>query len=167
MSERGEERSRRSVLRTVAAVTATFGFVGHLFAWTRSLVPNVREEPPTKRRLGSPAKFPEGLTFLREEKLFLLRKGNTFRALSAICTHLGCTVGHQGVGYHCPCHGSTFDGEGRNTGGPAPRPLPWYPLSLGGGGALVVELAAEVGPEATLVVDLPASEGPAKEDAPK
>jgi cytochrome b6-f complex iron-sulfur subunit len=45
-------------------------------------------------------------------------------AFSAICTHKGCTVAPQDRILKCPCHGSTFDPEtGRNTGGPAPRPL--------------------------------------------
>lgn len=45
-------------------------------------------------------------------------------AFSAICTHKGCTVTAQGDGIVCPCHGSTYDLTGRNTGGPAPSPLP-------------------------------------------
>ncbi len=64
--------------------------------------------------------------------------------LSAICTHLGCTVGQKLEGFHCPCHGSTFDAAGTNTGGPAPRPLPWHAVSLGGGDALIVDLGTEV-----------------------
>jgi cytochrome b6-f complex iron-sulfur subunit len=45
-------------------------------------------------------------------------------AFSAICTHRGCTVAPQDQILKCPCHGSTFDSAtGRNTGGPAPKPL--------------------------------------------
>jgi menaquinol-cytochrome c reductase iron-sulfur subunit len=167
VSEHEERPSRRSFLGLAAGTAAALGCLAHAFAWTRSLLPNVRAEPPTKRRLGAPGHFPEGLTFLREEKIFLMRTGNAFRALSAVCTHLGCTVGREQGGFHCPCHGSTFDAEGRNTGGPAPKPLPWRPLSLGGGGALVVELAAEVGPKQVLVVDLPKEQGAPKGDRPK
>lgn len=45
-------------------------------------------------------------------------------AFSAICTHKGCTVAPEGSQIACPCHGSTYDLTGKNTGGPAPRPLP-------------------------------------------
>jgi cytochrome b6-f complex iron-sulfur subunit len=45
-------------------------------------------------------------------------------AFSAICTHQGCTVAPAGKILQCPCHGSTYDlATGKNTGGPAPRPL--------------------------------------------
>ncbi|MDJ0520576.1 MAG: ubiquinol-cytochrome c reductase iron-sulfur subunit [Planctomycetota bacterium] len=149
-----ERRSRRWMLRTLAVGGAFAGGLAHVWAWSRSLVPNVLYEPPKQRRLGAPTRFPEGTTFLQEEKIFVVRKGDVLRALSAVCTHLGCTVGAQEAGYHCPCHGSFFDAEGTNTGGPAPRPLPWHPLSLRGG-ALIVDLGTEVGPEITLESPLP------------
>lgn len=149
-----EGKSRRWMLRTVAVGGAVVGGLAHAYAWTRSLVPNVLYEPPKKRRLGLPTRFPEGATFLQEEKIFVLRKGAALRALSAVCTHLGCTVGSQAEGYHCPCHGSAFDARGVNTAGPAPRPLPWHPLSMRGG-AVIVDLGAEVGPDIQLEAPLP------------
>lgn len=54
-------------------------------------------------------------------------------ALSAICTHKGCTVAPQGSQLECPCHGSTYDLTGQNTGGPAPSPLPRIPVQVTGG----------------------------------
>lgn len=45
-------------------------------------------------------------------------------AFSAVCTHKGCTVKAEESALACPCHGSTFDLTGANTGGPAPSPLP-------------------------------------------
>jgi cytochrome b6-f complex iron-sulfur subunit len=47
-------------------------------------------------------------------------------------------------GFDCPCHGSKYDGEGRVIGGPAPRPLPWYKVSMSIDGNLVVDTATEV-----------------------
>src|SRR5450631_2888177 len=45
---------------------------------------------------------------------------NSFVALSAICTHQTCTItGFGSQNYVCPCHGSTFDLNGRVLGGPA------------------------------------------------
>jgi Rieske Fe-S protein len=45
-------------------------------------------------------------------------------AFSAVCSHMGCTVAPEGKILKCPCHGSTYDpATGKNTGGPAPRPL--------------------------------------------
>ena len=75
--------------------------------------------------------------------MYLIRKGNSFRAVSAICTHLGCTVNRNanGVGFHCPCHGSQFNDNGVVTGGPAPKPLPWFLVSLSRDGRLVIDTA--------------------------
>ncbi|GIW70866.1 MAG: hypothetical protein KatS3mg102_0408 [Planctomycetota bacterium] len=46
-----------------------------------------------------------------------------FEAISAVCTHQGCTVAPAGDAFYCPCHGSRYDAAGRNLSGPAPRPL--------------------------------------------
>ena len=62
------------------------------------------------------------------EKGIVLTKAasGTVHAVSATCTHQGCTVSspHNGV-VSCPCHGSQFDAStGRVLRGPATRPLP-------------------------------------------
>ena len=50
-----------------------------------------------------------------------------FVALTAICTHQTCTItGFGSQQYVCPCHGSTFDVNGRVLGGPAPFALHQY-----------------------------------------
>ncbi len=36
--------------------------------------------------------FPDGLKFLPDQRLFVFRQGKIFHAISAVCTHLGCTV---------------------------------------------------------------------------
>lgn len=51
-------------------------------------------------------------------------------AFSAICTHKGCTVVAEDSQISCPCHGSTYDFTGKNTGGPAPAPLPKVDVSV-------------------------------------
>lgn len=53
------------------------------------------------------------------------REDGQVRALSAICTHMGCVVGWNPIDrtWDCPCHGSRFDDEGRVLSGPATRAL--------------------------------------------
>ena len=58
---------------------------------------------------------------------------------TAVCTHLGCTVNMVETGYACPCHGSTYDRHGRNTGGPAPLPLVYFLVFKGASGDLMVD----------------------------
>jgi cytochrome b6-f complex iron-sulfur subunit len=128
----------------------------------RSLVPNVSYDAPTTVKLGMPMEFPDGLKFLPDQRLFVFRQGNVFHAVSAVCTHLGCTVRAEAlpqpeertVGgatlrlthrFLCPCHGSRYSGDGNNESGPAPRPLAWYHLEVAADdGQLVVDLAREV-----------------------
>ena len=54
------------------------------------------------------------------------------RALSAVCTHLGCIVKWDGAkeALLCPCHAAIFDVNGNVVSGPAPRPLPSYPTKI-------------------------------------
>jgi Rieske Fe-S protein len=48
----------------------------------------------------------------------------TVKAFSAICTHMGCTVGPAKGELDCPCHGSRYNlTTGAVIGGPAPKPL--------------------------------------------
>ena len=51
----------------------------------------------------------------------LARTGDaTVTALTAICTHEGCTVSNlSGSQFVCPCHGSTFNASGSVANGPA------------------------------------------------
>ena len=162
--------ARRDFLFRVGTGAGILAIVYQAAASLRSLVPNVSYDAPTTVKLGMPAEFPDGLKFLPDERLFVFREGNTYHAISAVCTHLGCTaraealpnpeirqVGGQSLRlthrFQCPCHGSKYTGDGTNVSGPAPRPLAWYDLSLAtDDGQLVVDLAREVGHDFRLTV---------------
>ncbi len=49
--------------------------------------------------------------------------GQTYLAISAVCTHLGCNLRFSRQFLSCPCHGSTFDLNGEVVRGPAQRSL--------------------------------------------
>lgn len=57
-----------------------------------------------------------------------------FRAFSAICTHLDCTVQYRKEkgSIWCACHNGTYDLTGRNIDGPPPRPLDEYRVVVQG-----------------------------------
>jgi thiosulfate dehydrogenase [quinone] large subunit len=56
--------------------------------------------------------------------LLIRQAGGELTAMSAVCTHAGCTVGYQNGQIVCPCHGATYDSHsGAVTGGPAPQGL--------------------------------------------
>ena len=64
----------------------------------------------------------------------LTRTGQeSFVALTATCTHEGCTVsGFASPQFVCPCHGSQFSSTGAVTKGPASRALQQYATQLAG-----------------------------------
>src|SRR4051812_5878017 len=59
---------------------------------------------------------------------------DTFTALTATCTHEGCTVtGYESSTYTCPCHGSQFSTTGGVVHGPASRSLQSYATTFANG----------------------------------
>lgn len=56
------------------------------------------------------------------------------RAFSARCTHLNCTVQYDPAAKEivCACHGGQFDLNGKNVGGPPPKPLTAYSVNTRG-----------------------------------
>lgn len=112
----------------------------------KAFIPKVLYEPPSKFKIGMPDDIPEGITFLPEHKLYIFREGDDFYAISAICTHLYCIVDWKPnqKEFYCSCHGSIFSQDGINLTGPAPKPLPWYPLSLAADGNLVIDSSKQV-----------------------
>ena len=57
-----------------------------------------------------------------------------YRAMSASCTHLGCTVQYRADlrEIWCACHNGLYDLNGRNVSGPPPRPLEAFDVQVRG-----------------------------------
>ena len=57
-----------------------------------------------------------------------------YRAFTAVCTHLNCTVQYREDLHQiwCACHNGTFDLAGRNVSGPPPRPLETFQVNVQG-----------------------------------
>jgi cytochrome b6-f complex iron-sulfur subunit len=132
--------------------SAAFACLASVAAAGRFLVPNVLYEPDRRFKALRPEDYAEGPTFMPNLRIFLFRKGNTFRAASAVCTHLGCTVNLSDKGFHCPCHGSIFDTSGSVVSGPAPAGLAWFEITLSRDGHLVIDTAQGVKSDKYLVV---------------
>ncbi len=134
-----------------AAVLSSIG-VGSL-AFIRMMYPRVLFEPPTRFKLGKPSDYARRTVsskWLTAHRFWLVRYEDRFIALSAICTHLGCTPRYLPTEdkFKCPCHGSGFRGLGagweqlgRNYEGPSARPMERFALSLNERGEIVVDKA--------------------------
>jgi len=66
--------------------------------------------------------------------LLVMNSDGTYRALSATCTHLACTVQYRSDlrQIWCACHNGMYDLNGRNISGPPPRPLELFDVHVRG-----------------------------------
>jgi cytochrome b6-f complex iron-sulfur subunit len=62
-------------------------------------------------------------------------------ALYQKCVHLGCRVPwcQSSQWFECPCHGSKYNRVGEKKGGPAPRGLDRFALSVDAGGSVTID----------------------------
>jgi menaquinol-cytochrome c reductase iron-sulfur subunit len=162
--------TRRQFLSRLSGVVVAAAGVVSAWPLFRSLVPNFVYEPPKKFNIGNPDRFPEGVTYVEDRRIYVFRESGSFYAISGVCTHLGCSVkfspykkrqeqtvrkhSFASLGeFHCPCHGSKFYGEGTNFAGPAPKPLKWHPVEVSrADGGLIVDMSKQVNRDFRLVV---------------
>jgi len=146
--------SRREILNRVGWLATLGTFGGLVGASVRYAIPNVLYEPPLSFRIGRPREYPEGVEYIADKRIFVIRQGNLIKVVSAVCTHLGCSLQWAGERnrFECPCHGSSFDAAGRVTAGPAQTPLPWFAVSLAADGRLQVDESRPVPFSQTLSV---------------
>jgi Rieske Fe-S protein len=72
--------------------------------------------------------------FGSEPALLVRTAEGEYRAFSAVCTHLNCTVQYREDLHEiwCACHNGLYDLQGRNVSGPPPRPLQVYEAHVQG-----------------------------------
>jgi len=124
---------RRAFLDWLIGISGTALGAFVLYPVARYLVPPKAPEAATRRVIaarkdelkpGSFKTFPFGA---QPGVLMRLRDGS-YRAFTAVCTHLACTVQYRDSDQvlWCACHDGVYDLEGRNVSGPPPRPLERY-----------------------------------------
>jgi Rieske Fe-S protein len=86
--------------------------------------------------LATTSEIPVGGGMIFDTQLVVVTQPSAgeFKAFSAICTHMGCTVNQIADGrIDCPCHGSEYSiKNGAVLAGPAPRPLPAKQIKITG-----------------------------------
>ncbi|MFS4095040.1 Rieske (2Fe-2S) protein [Streptomyces sp. AF1A] len=139
------DTSRRTVLGTGAAAALALGTAAcggnKNSSSTASPASPTSPSPTSPPANGSPsspaaggqalattAEIPEGggKIFKAQKVVVTQPSKGDYKAFSAICTHMGCTVSRVADGtIDCPCHGSKYHiADGAVAHGPATRPLP-------------------------------------------
>jgi len=102
------------------------------------------EAAVTEVTLKDAQKLPEGSALMFKfgpaPAMLIHHKDGTWVALTAVCTHLGCTVQYEPQlnRIHCACHGGTYDANtGANISGPPPRPLRRFKVAVNDTGVQV------------------------------
>jgi Rieske Fe-S protein len=101
--------------------------------------------PPKASDLGSDAVVAGRVGELKPNSGKIFRFGNRpgllvrtatgeYRAMSATCTHLSCTVQYRDDlrEVWCACHNGKYNLDGRNISGPPPRPLEAFDVQVKG-----------------------------------
>jgi cytochrome b6-f complex iron-sulfur subunit len=128
--------NRRNILN-IALGTLTAIFTASLFYPLFRFLWPAADRSGGEGRIGIPIEEmlvgQSRVVLVRGEPVLVIREANKVAAVSAVCTHMSCVVKYQGAGViSCPCHAAAFDLNGNVMGGPAPRPLPSYPVRIEG-----------------------------------
>ena len=142
------EINRPDFLKIATATLLTSSGLLALGGLLRFLDYDSQPAPRTSFDLGPAADYiGKPQTMLAQVPAVLFHTPQGFRALSLVCTHLGCTVGHtcpggrcQGTadGFACPCHGSRYDPSGAVLRGPAQKPLRSLRVETTANGHLII-----------------------------
>ncbi len=116
--------TRRDFLRlATTGLLSAAGLVG-LGELLRFLTFEDASAPKTVFDVGAASQYPVGSrTVLPDVPAVLLVTATGIKAMSLVCTHLGCTVEESDGGFKCPCHASRYDAQGNVERGPARLPL--------------------------------------------
>ncbi len=140
----GEQPSRRGFLNWFLGTSLGAMAAAVLYPLARYVSPPDVPEAQTERVVAGK----EGDLKPNEGKIFrfgslpglLVRTAEgEYKAFSATCTHLNCTVQYRGdlKQIWCACHNGTYDLHGKNVSGPPPRPLEEYKVNVANGEIVV------------------------------
>lgn len=134
--------TRRDFLNEITLGALGIAGLGSTVLTYQYFSPNVLFEPATTFLAGIPGLYPvNSVTYLQDQQVYIVRTGDGFYAVSAVCTHLGCITQWKADAntIACPCHGSKFQPNGTKIEGPAPRPLPHFQITLTADGELQID----------------------------
>jgi cytochrome b6-f complex iron-sulfur subunit len=139
--------TRRSFIKRGASILAVIAGGAAIASLFRQLFP--RSIGQKKRvKVGKTTLFPVDIfTYIEEMKIYIYRDHEGVRAVTAVCTHLGCILEINDEGFNCPCHGSCYNKRGDVLSGPAPTALTWFQVSKAPDGQLIIDMTRKVTPD--------------------
>ncbi len=138
--ENGDTKTRRAFL--LAAGAAGMCYAGALAYPVYRYLASPSEmalsaAAVTEVTLKDAQKLPKGsvlmFKFGPSPAMLIHHTDNSWVALTAVCTHLGCTVQYepQMDRIHCACHGGVYNPyTGANVSGPPPKPLKLFKVAV-------------------------------------
>ncbi len=148
MKEEPEQTTRRNFIGW-GLITSLAAFLGMLFyPIVRFIIPptvaessqnsvvaaKVNELQPNSAKI-----FP----FANKPAILIRLASGEYRALTAVCTHLQCTVQYRSDfnAIWCACHNAKFDVNGAVISGPPPAPLDTFEVNMSGDDIIVSKRA--------------------------
>ena len=140
-AEEGEKATRRAFLiaGTAAGLAYTAALAYPIYRYLASPEEMASSATSVKEVVLKDAqKLPKGsvlmFKFGTSPAMLIHHADGTWASLSAVCTHLGCTVQYevQADRIHCACHGGVYNAyTGANVSGPPPKPLKRFNVVVG------------------------------------
>lgn len=144
MNAPGPHGSRRSFLNWFLGTSLGAMCASIFYPVIRYIAPPEVPEAQTARALAGregDLKPNEGRIFRfgNQPALLVRMEDGSYRAFSATCTHLNCTVQFRGdlKQIWCACHNGFYDLRGEVVAGPPPRPLEPFEVNVSNGEIVV------------------------------
>ena len=145
-----EKNSRREFLGKISIWFAAAAGTLAALSLLRQFVPRLTLHQ-RRYKIGKGSQYPVNtFTYIADRKIFVYRDHEGIRAVSALCTHLGCVIEKSEDGFQCPCHGSCYNDSGKVLSGAATNDLPWFSLQKDVDGRIIVDQSRLIGPEEML-----------------
>ena len=142
-----EKSSRREFLKKISIWSAIAAGTLAAVSLLRQFIPRLTLHQ-RRFKIGKGNQYPVNIfTYIADRKLFVYRDHEGIRAVSAVCTHLGCIIERSDEGFRCPCHGSYYNVSGEVLSGAATKDLPWFILERDVDGRIIVDQSRLASPD--------------------
>ncbi len=139
MNVNDQTLTRRNLLNYLLGTTAAATLAAILYPVIRFMIPpRVVESSAASVVAGKVAELKPNVgkifRFGSKPGILIQTPAGEYRAFSAVCTHLDCTVQYRPDEklIWCACHNGRYDLTGKNISGPPPRPLEAFVVNVRG-----------------------------------